>query len=594
MNKIFYGTDAKILQYETDHLKKCHNTINLIEILSNSLFKKSVDTNCIMINLEHQDKRYHATLKELQKLSLSKFVHLKGSYWKNKQPFCDDLNNVLTFLKEFNSKISDNSVSIDAFSGVDDPNIDIQDGPLACYVSHLRAMIYGYQNFKDYTIICEDDINILNTDYISKYLKEIPYDWDIVTLNTIAKYKIYTEPWYKYEKVYDHPYNPEKVKGVFHSTHFYIINNKCLPFLFQNLYPITDQVDVLISELVHKLNIYNISESVCQHNLQTDTQNNLHVIFTSPFYEYQRELILNIEKYTNFFIDTILGNDDNNSTLALHMIYDTIYHYVLTDDALPQHSSDYLENYDMDYSKYQNYREYNLLLEAILYFINSAKKGIQIHEMSKGLLHNILYTINNFKEYHNRLNERFNKIYKAYDYGSTSNIYKLQNSNIVVKQYNSKLRWTIKDHDNPLSIFDKELNILKSIQGLTSSPKLIDYDKENLRIYLEYAGESLYRNFALPNNWKDQINNIFNELDNSKINYSEFWLQNILVLDNKITLVDYGLVEFNSDTDNKKNRKFFIDNLTALDSKLSTEQDRNTRLRLIRTFFDNLKNQQKE
>ena len=188
------------------------------------------------------------------------------------------------------------------------------------------------------------------------------------------------------------------------------------------------------------------------------------------------------------------------------------------------------------------------------------------------------------------MNDRFNKQYKAYDYGSTSNVYRLEDSNIIVKQYNSKLRCTIEDHDNPQNIFDKELNILKITQSLTCSPKLIDADRENLRIYIEYAGESLYRNFTLPDNWEDQINNIFDELDHNKINYSEFWLQNILVLDNKITLVDYGLAKFNSDTNNN-NRKFFIDNLKALNPKLSVEPDRNTRLRLIRTFFDNLKNQ---
>jgi predicted Ser/Thr protein kinase len=311
----------------------------------------------------------------------------------------------------------------------------------------------------------------------------------------------------------------------------------------------------------------------------------------SPFYGYQRELISNIEKYVSFFMDTILHNNEDNSILTLNMIYDTVYHYVLTDDTLSQYSSEYLENYDMDYSEYQNYKEYDLLLEAILYFINSAKKGTQVKEISKGLLRNILYTINNFKKYHNKMNDRFNKQYKAYDYGSTSNVYRLEDSNIIVKQYNSKLRCTIEDHDNPQNIFDKELNILKITQGLTCSPKLIDADRENLRIYIEYAGESLYRNFTLPNNWEDQINNIFDELDHNKINYSEFWLQNILVLDNKITLVDYGLAKFNSDTNNNNNRKFFIDNLKALNPKLSVEPDRNTRLRLIRTFFDNLKNQ---
>lgn len=614
MNKIFYGTDAKILQYETNDISKCHNTIKFIEILGESLFNKPVDTNCIMVNLEHSTDRYHTTLKEFEKLSLDKFVHLKATYWKRKQKFIDDLNDVLDFLKEFNPSVPHRPVNINEFSDIDDPNIHIQDGPLACYISHLRGMIYGYQNFKDYTIICEDDINIVNTSNIEQYLKEIPSDWDIILLNAIPKYKKFTDPWYKFHRIdsLEKPYNIEKigdsfvfktscyepqkrdkVRGVFHSTHFYIINNKCLPFLFENLYPITDQVDVLISELVHRLNIYNIPETVYQHNLETNTQNNLHVIFTSPFYNAQRDAISKIEKYVSFFVNTILVNNNRNNILVWDLIYDIVFHYILSNNNKPRHFSVYQENYkidDLTYSSYKNYPEYNLLLDAIEFLVTGAKKGIDANAQSQILLNCLLFSISNFR-IHNILDNKFNKPYKAYAYGSTAQVYKLEDKDIIIKQYNPKLRWATKNHDNPVDIFNKELAILNSIQHLSFSPKLIDVNQNNLTLYLEYCGESLYDTFNLPTDWKSQIHNIFDELDKNRIFYPEFWLQNILVLDGKITLIDYGLATFNSDSNNNINRQLFIDNLTILDTKLSGIEDRKTRLRLIRTFFDNLKNQ---
>ncbi len=148
---------------------------------------------------------------------------------------------VLKFLKKFNPKIND-KLLINEFSEPDNKNIQIQDGPLACYCSHLRAMIYGYNNFKDYTVLVEDDIKIINTEKIEKYIKEIPNDWDIICLSSIAKNVTYKEPYYKFT-------------DEFHSTHFYIIKNKCMPLLFSCVYPITDQIDVLISDNIHKLNV---------------------------------------------------------------------------------------------------------------------------------------------------------------------------------------------------------------------------------------------------------------------------------------------------------------------------------------------------
>ena len=76
------------------------------------------------------------------------------------------------FLKQFIVDIDTSyPIQINEFSEINDKNIHIQDGPLSCYCSHLRGMIYGLCNFKDYTIMVEDDISITNTENIEEYLK---------------------------------------------------------------------------------------------------------------------------------------------------------------------------------------------------------------------------------------------------------------------------------------------------------------------------------------------------------------------------------------------------------------------------------------
>ena len=85
-----------------------------------------------------------------------------------------------------------------------------------------------------------------------------------------------------------------------------------MPIIFENVYPITDQIDVLISDCRNKLNIYNIEDTVYQKNLKTNTQNNLHVIFNSPNYDVLREETSKIEKLCNFFANKILPKNKNN------------------------------------------------------------------------------------------------------------------------------------------------------------------------------------------------------------------------------------------------------------------------------------------
>jgi tRNA A-37 threonylcarbamoyl transferase component Bud32 len=436
-------------------------------------------------------------------------------------------------------------------------------------------MIYGYTNFKDYTIIAEDDISITNTEFIEKYLAEVPDDWDVVMLNACSKNKIYDQTLYKFT-------------DEFHSTHFYIINHKCFPKIFNNLYPITDQVDVLLSNLYKDLNIYNIQETVFQKNISTNTQNNLYVIFNSPHYEGIREQLVKIKDCINFFTNNILfENESINEIITLDLIYDIIYEYVLNfNPNNPPEENVNKETFDCDVEKYYDYNEFHQLIESLRFFLQCSKKGITGEIESISLLKTLFFTIENFK-LHNTIDEEFFEKIKALSFGATAHTYLLEGSNVVVKKYNKKLRFISEDHNSSREIFEKELTMLQKVEHLTFSPKIKSFDKEEMIIKMEYGGKSLWEDFNLPKDWESQIRIIFNELDKWNIFYPEFRLQNILVKDGKINFIDFGLAKMDYELDNTTNLNRFIKYLKILQPRISVESDRNKRLQLITTFLLN-------
>jgi predicted Ser/Thr protein kinase/GR25 family glycosyltransferase involved in LPS biosynthesis len=565
--RIFHGVDVKRFQYEEYATNFSDKKIDIKELIQNNLFDKTpIEINCIMINLEKDHQRYSNTIEEFKKIGINNFSHLKATYWKDKERVCEDLTFVLDFLKQFIPEIESKKIFMDEFSFLNDSNIHIQDGPLACYISHLRSMIYGYSNFDNYTIICEDDISIANTELIEQYLQEIPDDWDIVMLNACSKNKIYDSIMYKFDED-------------FHSTHFYIINHKAFPTLFSGMYPITDQVDVLISQLRNKLNIYNIQETVYQKNISTNTQNNLYTIFNSPHYDSIRENIKEMEDSLLGLANMILEeNETRNNIIVQDLIYDVFWNYVLyfepNEKSIEENNK---ENYEIDLKPYSDYADFDKLMNNMRFILQCSKKGISGDEVALSLMRVFLFTLERFSLH--------NKDIKAYGFGSTSHTY-LSNDKII-KRYNDKLRWLASGHDNSRDIFQKELRILTHLQSFFNlSPSLISYSEEQKEIVMSYCGESLWDTFKLPYGWENQITILFTQLDNAKIYYPEFRLQNILIKNEKITFIDYGLATFDG-RNNKGNCQKFIQYLTKLEDKLKNVENRNTRLQLITTFFSN-------
>jgi GR25 family glycosyltransferase involved in LPS biosynthesis len=327
-NHLATGVDAKIMQYEENAINISDDTIDFPSLLDGTQIY-------VLINMERDTERYKTSVEQLKKLSIQNFVHLKGSDGKKKIQLEEDLTYILKFLSDYNKDIIPKDIKINQFSEVNDNGVHLQDGPLGCYCSHLRAMIYGYLTESDYTIIIEDDISITNTENIQKYIKQVPDDWDVICLNSRGKNVKYEEPFYKFV-------------DEFHSGHFYIIKNSCLPEIFRGMYPIVDQVDVLVSFKYKVLNIYNIPDTVYQKNLETNTQNNLDIIFSSPNYIPVVDAINRSEDLLNHFANKILpNNEERNKLIVKHLMHDVLYNYILTDGVNNKRGKN-IENYVFD------------------------------------------------------------------------------------------------------------------------------------------------------------------------------------------------------------------------------------------------------
>jgi hypothetical protein len=575
-DNIVTGVDAKILQYDTQISDIVTDQINLTKILTSMINPVNINTsdNCILINIEKDVERYKSSVIELKKLSINNFVHLKATYWKNRSILETDMTFVLNFLKQFIPTINTQKIIIDMFSELNDTNIYIQDGPLACYCSHLRSMIYGYLHFTDYTILIEDDISVVNTANIEKYIKCIPEDWDIICFNSIPK---------KFN--FDNNVAYYKFTDYFHSTHFYIIRNSSMEKLFTYLYPIFDQVDVLISKSIHELNIYNIPNTVYQKSLSTNTQNNMHVILSSPHYDVVRVQLDIIKQSLKFFTELIIPDNKFNDSIISFLMSDILYKYITDSNNIKNISNDDLDvkKYFVD-DRYSNYPEYTKLFTAIGFVIQCSKKGIKIKEEAAGLTHNMLTTISQFT-FHNTVDTDTGELLKAYSYGSTSHTYLLEQNNIILKIYDDNLRWKIDNHNNISDIFNKEVDALKKQNYI----KLYSYDEKNKIIRMSYGGSSLYNKFILPEDWELQIKNIFEDFTKNDIYYPEFRLQNILILDNKISFVDFGLIMNQKNADNSNNCLIFTKLLRILNDRLKNIDNHEKCDILYNTMINNIK-----
>ena len=138
----------------------------------------------------------------------------------------------------------------------------------------------------------------------------------------------------------------------------------------------------------------------------------------------------------------------------------------------------------------------------------------------------------------------------------------------------------------------REVRSLKKLYKKDHFPILLGVDYKNFCIYMNNCGTTLSSN-NLPSNWNIQINEINNSLKTCNIFNNDFWINNILVNENKLYLIDFGYSsctkpEFpflNLNSDKICKIKNFIDYLKI---KILEENDKKQK---FKNFFINIYNE---
>ncbi len=136
-------------------------------------------------------------------------------------------------------------------------------GGIGCYLSHVKVWENILKNNYKYALIFEDDAKVppnIN-EIINEELKYFPNDWDIILLGYICNKCMKFENYNTVER--------------FMLTHCYLISYECIVKIMNTdtLFPITQQIDALMSELSSILNIYSVKEKkVKQFSSRTDIQ----------------------------------------------------------------------------------------------------------------------------------------------------------------------------------------------------------------------------------------------------------------------------------------------------------------------------------
>jgi GR25 family glycosyltransferase involved in LPS biosynthesis len=136
-------------------------------------------------------------------------------------------------------------------------------GAIGCYLSHVKVWEHILKNSADSVLIFEDDAKVppnLKRD-INEKMHNVPKDWDIVLFGFICtKCMKYSE----YSRV-----------DRFMLTHCYLIRKQAIIKMMDtnSLFPITQQIDWMMSEMSSILNIYTVNDKlVTPFESRTDIQ----------------------------------------------------------------------------------------------------------------------------------------------------------------------------------------------------------------------------------------------------------------------------------------------------------------------------------
>ena len=234
--------------------------IILILIVCTFIFYRSFQSTANMydkiylINLKRRPDRLnnfleHYQVSDMSNIDITKFDAIDGSKL--------DVNSVPL------SELAIAELQQLETTGFRTKHYQLTKGAIGCYLSHVKIWENILKNKYETVLIFEDDAKVpADMNYqIHEQMKYVPNDWDIVLFGYVCKKCLKFEKYIEVER--------------FMLTHCYMISKKAIIKIMNSdtLFPITQQIDALMSELSTIINIYSVKDKlVKQFNSRTDIQ----------------------------------------------------------------------------------------------------------------------------------------------------------------------------------------------------------------------------------------------------------------------------------------------------------------------------------
>ena len=212
----------------------------------------------LLINLETNDNRKQHSMEQFQKCNLDRNVHIIKA--TNPQ---EAKTLKYNYISQYANTNLEKNFKNDAIL----PTW----GAVGCAISHSRCWEYIIEQDLPYALICEDDIEITDTDiFLFSVNKAIMYHKNFIYDNSLPGLNNNNSYCYKGKNLMTlidaQPLNKTTIDGrvltPFTHSHCYIINQECCRYFLHKLIPITYQIDYQMGFLAQKepnnVFIYNI------------------------------------------------------------------------------------------------------------------------------------------------------------------------------------------------------------------------------------------------------------------------------------------------------------------------------------------------
>jgi glycosyl transferase family 25 len=177
-------------------------------------FKNNENINYYVIHMKNSNNKYNNIIKNEKKLKIPINIY-DAVIGKN-----IDLNNLSSIDPNINFNFNYNYI-----------------GELGCYLSHMLLIKSLINSSSKYSVIFEDDLNILDNnlnDKINEIINKLNDNFDIIYLGNLNNNH--------YERIIDNIYTINKLDFLW-GTHAYIINNKNATKIYESLLNIDCAID---------------------------------------------------------------------------------------------------------------------------------------------------------------------------------------------------------------------------------------------------------------------------------------------------------------------------------------------------------------